>query len=116
VLCNSELRSFERRLAEFRARGVEVAGISVDSSEESRNLRQRAGYTFPLLSDPKAETIRAYGLLHAHGGEDGRDIARPGEFLVDQSGTICWANLTETLLTRLRPAQALEAIDRLPGR
>jgi peroxiredoxin len=105
------LRSFERRLAEFRARGVAIAAISVDSNEESRRLAESQHYSFPLLSDPRAETIRAYGILHAHAGEDGRDIARPAEFLVDADGKIRWENLTETILARLHPQTVLDAVD-----
>ena len=109
------MRSFERRLADFRARGAQVVAISVDSSEDSRKLCQSQGYTFPFLSDPKAETIRAYGVLHAHGGEDGHDIARPAEFLVDQTGAIRWVNLTESVIARLRPETVLRAIDSISG-
>jgi peroxiredoxin len=87
--------------------------ISVDSNEESRELCKSRGYTFPLLSDPRAETIRSYGVLHPNGGEKGRDIARPAEFLVDQAGTIRWVNLTETLLARLHPDTVLDVIDRM---
>lgn len=87
--------------------------ISVDSNEESRALCQGQGYTFPVLSDSKPDVVRAYGVLHAHGGPDGKDIARPAEFLVDQAGTIRWVNLTESLLARLRPDTVLRAIDRL---
>jgi peroxiredoxin len=90
---------------------VQVVAISVDSPEESRKLSKSQGYTFPILSDPQATAIRAYGILHAHGGEDGRDIARPAEFLADGTGTIRWENLTENLLARLRPQQALRAVD-----
>lgn len=107
------MRSFERRLADFRARNAQVVAISVDSNEESRKLCERQGYTFPILSDAKAETIRAYGVLHPHAGEDGRDIARPAEFLVDRTGTIRWVNLTESILARLHPDQALRAIDQM---
>src|SRR5262249_53925325 len=52
-------------------------------------------------------------VLHAHGGEDGQDIARPAEFLVDQAGTIRWVNLTKNLVARLRPDTVLRVIDRL---
>jgi peroxiredoxin len=89
-----------------------VVAISVDSPEESRRLSQSQGYTFPILSDPHANTIRAYGVIHARGGEDGKDTARPAEFLVDQTGTIRWVNLAETLLARLRPETVLHVIDR----
>lgn len=82
--------------------------ISVDSPEESRNLRQQAGYTFPFLSDPKAEAIRRYDLLHAGAGVEGQDVARPAEFLVDSSGTVRWVNLTENYWVRARPEQVLE--------
>ena len=109
------MRSFEERLPEFTARGVEVLAISVDTPEESRKLCQSRGYTFPFLSDPNAATIRAYGVLHAHGSQDGHDIARPAEFLVDPAGTIQWENLTENLLARLRPQTVLQALDGMPA-
>jgi peroxiredoxin len=87
--------------------------ISVDSPAESQKLCNSRGYTFPFLSDPQAETIRRYGVLHAKAGEGGKDIARPAEFLVDAAGTIRWENLTEDIRVRARPEAALAAIDRL---
>ncbi len=94
---------------------MSVAAISVDSSAESRKLCDAKGYTFPFLSDPNAEMIRQYGVLHPKAGEDGRDIARPAEFLVDSSGVIRWANLTDDFRVRARPDDVLAAIDRLGG-
>jgi peroxiredoxin len=82
--------------------------ISVDTSEESRNLAQQAGYTFPFLSDQNTEVIRRYDLVHAGMGENGHDIARPAEFLIDASGTVRWVNLTENYWVRARPEQVLE--------
>ena len=108
------MRSFEQQLSQFVARETQVVAISVDSSEQSRKLCQSKGYTFPVLSDPRAETIRAYGVVHAHGGEEGQDIARPAEFLVDQTGIIRWVNLAESLLSRLRPDTVLHVIDLMP--
>jgi len=69
-----------------------------------------------VLSDPKAEVIRRYGLLHPKGGEDGQDIARTAEILVDASGTIRWENLTDDLRVRARPGQVLEAFDTTIGK
>ena len=89
--------------------GIVPVGISVDSPEESRTLSQQAGYTFPILSDPKAEVIRRYDLIHAGAGIEGQDVARPAEFLVDPSGTVRWVNLTENYWVRARPEQILEA-------
>jgi peroxiredoxin Q/BCP len=107
------LRGFEQHLSEFHDRGVEVVAISVDSPAESQKLCQSRGYGFPFLSDPNAEVIRRYGVLHAKAGEDGKDIARPAEFLVDAAGTVRWVNLTDDIRVRARPEAVLEAIRRL---
>ena len=109
------MRSFEKHLADFRERDIEIVAISVDSNDESRKLSQSQGYTFPFLSDPKAETIRAYGVLHERGGEDGHDIARAAEFLVDSAGTVRWVNLSDSILVRLRPEAVIAAIDGNPA-
>jgi peroxiredoxin len=103
------LRSIQTSLAKFEEVGIRPVAISVDSPEESRDLCRKAGYTFPFLSDPKAEAIRLYDLVHAGAGEGGRDIARPAEFLLDSGGTVRWVNLTENYWVRARPEQILEA-------
>lgn len=83
--------------------------ISVDTPAESATLCQKARYTYTFLSDPNTEAIRAYDLLHRGAGVNGHDIARPGEFLIDSSGTIRWVNLTGDLRVRARPEQILQA-------
>ena len=107
------MRSFQQKLAEFDARGIRVVGISVDSPEINRRQSQRLGYTFPLLSDPKAEVIRHYDVLHPGAGPKGVDIARPAEFLIDSSGTVHWVNLTDNIAVRARPGQVLEAFEEM---
>jgi len=82
--------------------------ISVDKPEVTRDLMQKAGYTFTFLSDPNAEVIRRYDLVHAGAGENGHDIARPAEFLVDANGTVRWVNLTENYWIRARPEDILD--------
>lgn len=83
--------------------------ISVDTPETSRGLAQQQGYTFPILSDQNTEAIRRYDLVHAGAGENGNDIARPAEFLIDSSGTVRWVSLTENYWVRARPEDVLEA-------
>ena len=77
-------------------------------------MREKGGYTYTFLSDPQAEAIRRYDLVHPGAGEQGRDIARPAEFLVDSSGTVRWVNLTENYWVRARPEQFIEAAKALP--
>jgi peroxiredoxin len=89
--------------------GIRPVAISVDAPDVSRDLCQKAGYTHTFLADPKAEVIKRYHLLHAGAGINGQDIARPAEFLLDSSGTIRWANFTESYWVRARPEQIIEA-------
>ena len=87
--------------------------ISVDTPEESAALCKNAGYTYTFLSDPRAEAIRRYDLLHAGAGVNGHDIARPGEFLIDSDGMVRWVNLTGDLKVRATPEELLKAAEGL---
>jgi peroxiredoxin len=88
---------------------VRPVAISVDTPAVSRNLAGSACYTFPLLSDPTAETIRSYFLLNIVGGHEGSVIERPAEFLVDSSGTVRWTNFTEDIRIRAKADEMLAA-------
>jgi len=103
------LRSIEKSLAAFNEAGIRPVAISVDSPEENRLLAQQAGYTFPILSDSNLEAIRRFDIVHAGAGENGRDIARPAEFLIDSTGVVRWVNLTENYMVRARVEEILAA-------
>jgi peroxiredoxin len=103
------LRGIEKHLSEFEQRGIRVAAISVDPPDVSRNLAAKRGYTYTILSDPNADAIRRYDLLHPGVGEGGHDIARPAEFLIDSRGIVRWVNLTEDFWVRATPEQLLDA-------
>ena len=103
------MRSIQKNLDQLSAVGIRPVAISVDSPEESRDLCQKVGYTFTFLSDPKLDAISRYDLVHKGQGENGRDIARPAEFLVDSSGIVRWRMLTENYWVRARPEQILDA-------
>jgi peroxiredoxin len=104
------LRSIQKNLNKFNEAGIRPVAISIDSPEINRDMMlQKTGYTFTFLSDPKVEAIRRYDVVHAGQGENGADVARPAEFLIDSSGTIRWRMLTENLFVRARPEEVLEA-------
>jgi peroxiredoxin len=104
------LRSFQERLSDFDSRGIDIVAISVDPSETTRTHVARIGCTYTFLSDPRAEVIRRYDLLHPGGGKEG-DIARPAEFLIDPTGTVRWSDLTENYWVRARPETVLRSFD-----
>lgn len=103
------MRSIQKYIDQFNDVGIRPVAISVDTPEINRDLLNQTGYKFTFLSDPRAEAIRQYDLVHAGAGINGQDIARPAEFLLDSSGTVRWVNLTENYWVRARPEQILEA-------
>ena len=105
------MRSFQQKLPEFDAHGIRVAAISVDAPDINHRQSQKLGYSFPLLSDPQANIIRRYDVLHPGAGPKGADIARPAEFLLDSNGVVRWVNLTENIAVRARPQQVLDAFN-----
>ena len=107
------MRSIERSLSKFNEAGIRPVAISTDTSEDSRNLAQSQGYTFPILSDHSADVIRRYDLAHKGAGISGEDIARPAEFLIDSTKTAVWINLTENYWIRATPEQVLEVANLL---
>lgn len=88
--------------------------ISVDSTQQTSKLCEKKGYTFTFLSDPNADVIKRYDLLHPEGGPNHTDISRPAEFLVDSSGTVRWRNFTEDIRVRIKADQMLAVAKTLP--
>lgn len=71
--------------AELAAQGVGLAAISVDDVADSRALAESLELPFPLLSDPEARVIAAYGVQM-----EGQVLAVPATFVVRPDRTIAW--------------------------
>src|SRR6266550_4286442 len=59
--CTKEACDFRDSLADLNSAGVAVLGISPDQPAKLAKFRDKEGLTFPLLSDPDREVLRAYG-------------------------------------------------------
>ena len=88
-VCPSELIAFDHRLEEFKKRGVEVLGVSIDSQFTHlawKNTPVNNGgigqVQYALVADIKHEICRAYD-VEAEGG-----VAFRGSFLIDQKGVV----------------------------
>lgn len=103
----------QSRLPDIRRLDAELLAISVDPPQRNRRAAAAWGVDFPLLSDPAAQVIREYGVLHQAGGPGG-DIARPAVFVLDRQGRIAWRELTDNWRVRVRPERILDELGRLP--
>jgi peroxiredoxin len=106
----AELQGLQSRHDEFEKRGVTVVAISADPVEANAEVVRNLGLQFRVLSDPRLVAIDAYGLRDPGAGMDGRDIARPATFLLEENGVVLWRSLTDNYRIRPRPDDILVQI------
>ncbi len=89
-VCPSELIAFDHRLNEFKSRGVEVIGVSIDSQFTHlawKNTPVNNGgigqVGYPLVADIKHEICKAYDVEL-----EGAGVALRGSFLIDKNGVV----------------------------
>jgi peroxiredoxin (alkyl hydroperoxide reductase subunit C) len=89
-VCPSELIAFDHRLDEFKQRGVEVIGVSIDSQFTHlawKNTPVNNGgigqVRYPLIADVKHEICRSYDVEFGPAG-----VAFRGSFLIDKNGVV----------------------------
>src|SRR3990167_8205171 len=89
-VCPSELIALDHAMSEFKARGVEVVGVSIDSHFTHNAWRNtpvdqggigEAQYT--LVADVAHNIARAYGVEHPEAG-----VALRGAFIIDKEGVV----------------------------
>lgn len=88
-VCPSELIALDHRMDEFKARGVEVVAVSIDSQFTHNAWRNTAindggigPVKYTMVADVKHEICQAYD-VEADGG-----VAFRGAFLIDQAGNV----------------------------
>jgi peroxiredoxin (alkyl hydroperoxide reductase subunit C) len=88
-VCPTEMIAFDHRMDQFKERGVEVAGVSIDSQYVHliwRNTPPEKGgigpVRYPMVADVKHEITRAYGIEHPEG------VALRASFLIDRDGLV----------------------------
>lgn len=89
-VCPTELHAFQARLQDFKERGAEVIGCSVDSQfshlawvNTPKSQGGIEGVTYPLVSDLKKTIAQDYHVLNEEEG-----IAFRGLFLIDRQGVV----------------------------
>lgn len=83
--CTTELCELRDNPTVFKAEGVELIGISVDSKATLRAFAEAQGYDFPLLADfwPHGDVAKEYGVFLEEKG-----FANRATFLIDIDGVI----------------------------
>ena len=112
-VCPSEILAFDKRLGDFKERGCEVVGVSVDSHFTHlawRNTEVNKGgigpVGYPIVSDLSKQIARDYGVLL------NETVALRGLFLIDREGVVRHAVVNDLPLGR-SVDEALRMLDAL---
>ena len=107
--CTTEAVEFSALLAQFRALGAEVFGISKDTIESHRKFREKHGLSVPLLSDSEGHVCEDYGVWGEKKmyGRTFEGITR-STFLIDGAGKI--ARAWRKVRPKGHAAEVLEAV------
>lgn len=88
-VCPTEIIAFSDRVAEFKALGTEILGVSVDSEyahlawiQTPRDDGGLGELEYPLVSDLKKEIASSYGVLSPDG------VSYRGLFIIDKEGIV----------------------------
>ena len=89
-VCPSELIALDHRMDEFKKRGIEVIGVSIDSHFSHnawRNTPIKQGgigeVAYTLAADVNHNISQSYGVEHPDAG-----VAFRGAFLIDRNGVV----------------------------
>ena len=112
-VCPSEILAFNKAVGEFKERGVQLLGCSIDSHFSHfawRNTPVEQGgigeIDYPLIADVSKNIARDYGVLF------NEEVALRGLFLIDGEGTVRHSTINDLPLGR-NVEEALRVIDAL---
>ena len=88
--------------AELAKRDIGLAAISVDAPAAGKALAGKLGLSYPIVSDEKAASLRAFGIFDPE-----TEIAWPSIFVVGKDGTIVKRWLADTFSERIPPEDLL---------
>jgi peroxiredoxin (alkyl hydroperoxide reductase subunit C) len=126
-VCPTELHAFQAKLADFKARGVEVVAVSTDTEQShwgwlqlSKDKGGIEGVTYPIVADTNKTISYNYDVLAGNWdfneeGEmiaDGELIAYRGLFLIDKEGLVRHQIVNDLPLGR-NVEEALRMVDAL---
>lgn len=117
--CHMMLRTYERNREMFLRKGVHVLAIGPDSIDVNKDMVERLGVGYKLLSDHEQRVSRQFGVVYnnavlEHGLDYAQGIPLPASFLVDKSGVIRYVSRPDRVGEFLNPELIFGVLDSMP--
>ena len=95
-VCDKEMCTFRDGFGNLQQAGVQLVGISVDSSFALKAFAQTYNLQFPLLSDFNKKVTKLYGVLQDPWGATGyKGVAKRSVMIVDKRGMLRYRWVTD---------------------
>ncbi len=129
--CNLELRAYQKALPQIEALGARLIAVTPETPDHSLSTSEKNELSFAVLSDERGRLAEALGVsfelspaivglyrkfghdLPARNGDDRWSLPMPATFVVEKGGRIALAFVDPDYRTRLDPAEAIAALQRL---
>lgn len=131
--CNMELQALEEIRPVFQTLGASLIAISPQTAPNSRKSMRQNSLNFPILSDTHNSVAAAFGLRFAlpdylvdlyqslkndlplFNGDESWTLPMPARYVIDQQGTIIYAEVNPDYTRRPDPEDMLPSLRRVRG-
>ncbi|MCJ1296574.1 hypothetical protein MMC34_008140 [Xylographa carneopallida] len=129
--CNLELRTLQKNLDKFTAKGVTLVAISPELPNQSLSTTEKHELKFPVLSEVGNKLAKQLGIIYAQpdslrpvfemlgndlkkcNGDDSFEVPFPATLLVDRKGVVRNMYVDADYRKLLEPETALEWVEAL---
>lgn len=129
--CNLYLKKLQDNVSQIQAQNANIVAISAENPDKSLSVAQKNKVSFEVLSDPKLETARKFGIVYQldSGTNEkykgfGVDLVKQNEtetpdlplsatYIVNQKGEIVYAFLESDYKKRAEPNDIIEVLSKM---
>ena len=129
--CNFDLSALEEVRSEIESRGASLVAISQQTAPNSRKSQRQNGLGYPILGDHGGEVAAQFGLrwtlpdylrevhkalgadLTQFNGEDSWTLPMPARYVIEQDGTIAYAEVNADYTRRPEPSAIFPVLEKL---
>src|SRR5260370_14952251 len=127
--CVGQMESMNLVLPEIERAGATLVGISPQTVRQSFFMHDQHKLRFPLLSDPRNEVARQFGLTYRvneeqqgvyrrafvnlpfANGDESWQLPIPATFILERDGTVLYASANEDYTERPDPRESLRGLN-----
>ncbi|MGZ4068048.1 MAG: peroxiredoxin family protein, partial [Bacteroidia bacterium] len=115
--CHIMLRTYQRNKEKFAERGVNLLSIGPDPLGVNKEMVEKLGLNYHILSDEKQMLARQFCVELQNTGagipKDYEFVPLPASFLIDKAGVVRYTSRADKAGEILNPAQVFEVLDSL---